>query len=140
MLYSNKIKTAGCFFVKACEKLARKQYSTPAIINCPDKLLQNAILITRPTNHSLNVRVHSITLKVLLKVKYLIIIGIFVIVSWFIFVAIFISIPPQDPPPELIQKRVMLWQIADIIFYSGVSIIAFGLTLFGIRKIKGNAP
>ena len=81
MLYSNKIKTAGCLFVKACEKLAGKQYSTPAIINCPDKLLQNAILITRPTNHSLNVvyYLRNTQLQLFVKFSLLIMITLFFI-------------------------------------------------------------
>ena len=57
----------------------------------------------------------------------IIVLGIIILIAGFVFDSIFVNIPPQDPPADILQKYMNNYSIAHLIYIIGLIIIAVGI-------------
>jgi hypothetical protein len=68
-------------------------------------------------------------------VKYLIWFGILILAAGFLFAVIFVNIPPQDPPEDVMTEYNRLAAIADWIFTIGLVITGVGAVLRVVNRL-----
>ncbi len=72
--------------------------------------------------------------------KIILYLGLALIIGSGVYDFIFIGIPFQDPTPELIAQREQQYLIKDIIWYSGVTLVLFGIIGVLIVKLRKTTP
>lgn len=69
------------------------------------------------------------------KARVIIFTGLGLIILSGLYDMIFINIPPQDPPPELIAQRINQNFIKDLIGFAGFALLALGLMIVLAKKL-----
>jgi hypothetical protein len=54
-----------------------------------------------------------------------------ILIGSFVYSVVVIGIPPQDPPPEIVERRIFQYGIARMIAYLGIAVAAAGVLMFG---------
>jgi hypothetical protein len=57
--------------------------------------------------------------------------GLLILIGSFLYSVVVIGIPPQDPPPEIVERRIFQYGIARVIAYLGIAVASAGVLTFG---------